>query len=84
MPLSTLIWKKNYFNEGQAIPAEKPLMFTGLVPKDVNIIKISILSANAKNERDILYTASWKDADNKTNTSFSLAVNYRLRGLTKI
>ena len=35
--------EKNYFNEGQPLPAEKTLMFTGLVPQGVDIIEISIL-----------------------------------------
>ena len=34
--------EKNYFNEGQALPAERPLMFTGQVPSAVDIIEISI------------------------------------------
>lgn len=70
---------KNYFNEGQPLPPEKPLMFTGLVPQGVDIIEISILPAKAKGDKDRLYLASWKDFDNKANTNYSLAVNYRLK-----
>lgn len=75
--------EKNYFNEGQALPAEKPLMFTGLVPQGVDIIEISILPAKAKSDKDRLYLASWKDFDNKVNASYSLAVNYPLRASEK-
>ena len=75
--------EKNYFNEGQALPAEKPLMFTGLVPPGIDIIEISILPAKAKSDKDRLYLASWKDFDNKINTSYSLAVNYPLRASEK-
>lgn len=71
--------EKNYFNEGQPLPAEKTLMFTGLVPDGVDIIEISILPAKANNDKDRLYLASWKDFDSQDNTNYSLAVNYRLR-----
>ena len=74
---------KNYFNEGQPLTAEKPLMFNGLVPKGIDIIEISIFPAKAKNEKNLLYLASWKDFDNDTNTSFSIAVNYPLRASEK-
>lgn len=75
--------EKNYFYEGQPLPAEKPLMFTGLVPQGVDIIEISILPSKAKSDKDRLYLASWKDFDNKANTNYTLAVNYRLRASEK-
>ncbi|PHN04487.1 hypothetical protein [Flavilitoribacter nigricans] len=71
--------EKNYFNEGQALPAEKPLMFTGMVPTGIDIIEISIFPAKAKKDKDRLYLASWKDIDQDNNTNYSLAVNYKLR-----
>jgi hypothetical protein len=75
--------EKNYFNEGQALPAEKPLMFTGIVPINSDIIEISIFPAKANKEKDRLYLASWKDFDNNANSNYSLAVNYRLRASEK-
>ncbi len=75
--------EKNYFNEGQALPAEKNLMFTGLVPPNVDIIEISIYPAKAKNDNNPLYVASWRDFDDSANTNFSIAVNYPLRASDK-
>jgi hypothetical protein len=71
--------EKNYFNEGQVLPAEKPLMFTGLVPDGIDIIEISIFPSKAKKDKDRLYVASWKDFDQGNQTNYSLAVNYKLR-----
>lgn len=71
--------EKNYFNEGQPLPAEKPLMFTGTVPAGIDIIEISIFPSKAKKDKDRLYLASWKDFDQNDNTSYSLAVGYKLR-----
>lgn len=75
--------EKNYFNEGQPLPAEKTLMFTGIVPQGVEIIEVSIFPSKAKKDKDRLYLASWKDFDNNKNTNYSLAVNYRLRATEK-
>lgn len=71
--------EKNYFNEGQPLPAERPLMFTGIVPDGIDIIEISIFPAKAKKDKDRLYLASWKDFDQNDNTNYSLAVGYKLR-----
>ncbi len=75
--------EKNYFNEGQPLPAEQPLMFTGQIPEDVDVIEISIFPAKAKNDKDLLYLATWKDLLDNTTQNYSLAVNYALRASTQ-
>lgn len=69
--------EKNYFNEGQALPAEKPLVFSGEVPAGVDLIAIRILPA--KNGKSALYETSWIDFDDEKNRTYSLSVNYPLR-----
>ena len=54
--------EKNYFNEGQALPSEKPLVFSGEVPAGVDLIAIRILPA--KNGKSSLYETSWINFDN--------------------
>jgi hypothetical protein len=75
--------EKNYFNEGQPLPAEKSLMFTGVVPPSVDIIEINIFHFKSRNDKNRLYVASWKDFDNNANASYNLAVNYPLRASEK-
>ncbi|MCB0705420.1 MAG: hypothetical protein KDC34_08935 [Saprospiraceae bacterium] len=75
--------ERNYFNEGQVLPAEKPLMFTGQLPEGVDLVEIQIFPGKSDKLKDRLYFASWKDYDNAQNSSFSLAVNYRLRASEK-
>lgn len=70
---------KNYFNEGQPLPAEKPLMMSGELPRDISRIEISILPAKAKDEDDELYRAVWKAIPNTGAERYNLAVNYPLR-----
>lgn len=71
--------EKNYFNEGQPLPSEKPMMFSGLVPLDVNIIEINIFPSNARKEKHKLYQASWKAFGDKEDKTFSIAINFPLR-----
>lgn len=67
--------EKNYFNEGQPLPAGKNLMFTGVIPEGVNRIEIDIYAG-----KKVDYTAVWKKAFVRENTNnFNLAVNYKLR-----
>lgn len=67
--------EKNYFNEGQPLPAEKNLMFTGIIPEGVSRIEIDIFAG-----KKVDYTAIWKKAFARENTNnFNLAVNYKLR-----
>ncbi len=67
--------EKNYFNEGQPLPAEKNLMFTGIIPEGVSRIEIDIFAG-----KKVDYTAIWKKAFASDNTNnFNLAVNYKLR-----
>lgn len=68
---------KNYFNDGQFIPAEKNLMFSGVVPEGVEMVEISILSS--KGNRN-LYTSVWKG---KEATTFALPLNYKLKSSDK-
>lgn len=67
--------EKNYFNEGQPLPAGKNLMFTGILPQGVSRVEIDIFAG-----KKVDYTAIWKEAFVSENTnSFNLAVNYKLR-----
>lgn len=76
-------WEKNYFNEGQPLPAEKPLLMSGPLPANVSRIEISILPAKAKKASDELYRAVWKAAENAGAARYNLAVNFPLRSSEK-
>jgi hypothetical protein len=76
-------WEKNYFNEGQALPAEKPLLMSGPLPANVSRIEISILPGKAKKASDELYRAVWKATENAGADRYNLAVNFPLRSSEK-
>ncbi len=71
--------EKNYFNEGQPLPVEKNLMFTGAIPQRVNIIEIGIYPSNASKERHELYDITWRSTGQADKSNFSIAINYKLR-----
>ncbi len=64
-----------YFNNGQPLPAESMLIFSGEVKKDVTAVEINIVKPNGKKP---LYTAIWQRGQGQSGESFQLPVNYRL------
>lgn len=65
--------ERNWFNEGQPLPAETDMILKGSIPTDAAKVELVILSSKKQEE---LYTAVW----NKTNTNeLSLNVPYKLR-----
>jgi hypothetical protein len=68
---------KNWFNEGQTLPAEKSMNFKGILPQNIERIEINILTSKGDNH---LYQAT---AKKQINNEFSLPVNYKLRASDK-
>lgn len=69
-------FERNWFNEGQPLPAEKSMVFKGMIPTDAKLIELNILSAKRKDE---LYTATWYKTN---NNELSLIVPYKLKSST--
>jgi hypothetical protein len=66
-------YERNWFNEGQPLPAEKSMVFKGMIPAEAEIVELSILSSKRSDE---LYKATWiKTNDNE----LSLLVPFKLR-----
>jgi hypothetical protein len=63
---------KQWFNEGQALPAEKAMVFKGLLAEGTERVEIQILSA----KENLLYTAV---GQRQANGEFTVPVNYMLR-----
>lgn len=76
-------YEKNRFGENQPLPAEKPLIITGLTPPNIDIVEIKIFTAKGKAGREALGTATWKRPFNKSSDDFSLPVNYELKASKK-
>lgn len=72
--------QKNYFNDGQALPADVYLMFTGEIPPAVSRIELTILPENHKEKDKPLFTAAWQNTQKETPKNFQLPVNYGLKG----
>ncbi|MEM8523512.1 MAG: hypothetical protein AAGG68_02655 [Bacteroidota bacterium] len=69
----TYDFERNWFNEGQVLPAEKSMIIKGIAPKNVEMIIFNILSAKRSDE---LYQATWQRT---SNNEFALTVPYMLR-----
>ncbi len=74
----TFNYEKSYFNGSLPLPAEKKFMVTGNVNPKVQLVEIKIYRDNIDDEP--LYSANWKRIYGNNMASFSVPVNYVLRG----
>lgn len=72
-------YEKSYFNEGQPLPSESNLLFTGAISDIVSEVEISIFSAKGKADRNPLYNVTWRKPHNKTGGEFAMPVNFKFR-----
>lgn len=65
--------QRNWFNEGQPLPAEKSMVFKGMADEVSTMVELSVLGSKGDHQ---LYTATWF----KTNTpELSINVPFKLR-----
>lgn len=64
---------RNWFNEGQPLPAEEAMIFKGNLPGGMDMVELSVLSGK---RGDLLYSAIGQKQD---NNAFSVLVPYKLR-----
>ena len=73
-------YERNFFNENQPLPAEKPFIVSGGVSEDISMVAFEIL----KSKKDkILYETAWKRPEGNQLGAFNLPVNYKLHGKGK-
>lgn len=77
-------YEKARFGENQPLPAETPIVFTGPIRADIDIVEVRIYSFKGKEKTDPLVSADWKrPEDNSGATNFNVLVNYKLRASKK-
>lgn len=69
--------ERNWFNEGQPLPAEKSMIFKGMMPEGTEVVELSILSSK---QQDELYSATWHKT---TGDEMSLIIPFMLRASDK-
>ncbi|MCB0566790.1 MAG: hypothetical protein KDD01_20670 [Phaeodactylibacter sp.] len=78
-------YEKARFGENQPLPAETPIVFTGPIAADIDIVEVRIYSSKGKEKRDPLTFADWKRPKDKSGaTNFNVLVNYKLRASKKV
>ena len=73
-------FEKNWFGENQKLPAETPWMLNGELPPGIGLIEVQVYSSSNIQNRTPEHRATWSQGLDKESTSFSLPVNYNLRG----
>jgi len=75
-------YDRTYFNEGQPLPAESNFMLTGETGGNIGMVEIAIYGSPDTNKKP-LYRNAWKKGPSSSENSFTLPVNYPLRGNEK-
>ncbi len=73
-------YEKNYFNQGQALPAEDYFMVSGNVNNGIDLVEVEVHRSGKIEKNNPLYATTWKRSFNNTGQTFELPMNYKLRG----
>jgi len=74
----TYDYERNYFNQGQNLPAEEYIMMNGVVPQEVQMIIVEIYKPQRWREKP-LYKTLWTRSFSNNAETFELPLNYKLR-----
>ncbi len=74
----TYDYERNYFNQGQNLPAESYMMLNGAVPSDIQMIVVEIYKPRRWKETP-LYKSLWTRSFSNRSETFELPLNYKLR-----
>ena len=73
-------YEKNYFNQGQALPAEDYFMVSGNVNNGIDLVEVEVHRSGKIEKNNPLYATTWKRSFNNAGQTFELPMNYKLRG----
>lgn len=71
-------YERNYFNQGQPLPAETNFILSGQVPKDVDYVEVEVYKGGKHKKPQ--YISAWKRSYTNKSETFEIPVNYKLRG----
>jgi len=74
-----LDYEKNYLDQNQTLPAEQDILFTGNIPLNVEMVRVSIYDEDGKAERPALFAASWKEPLDRDQQTYTIPFYYKLR-----
>lgn len=72
-------YERAYFNEGQPLPAESNFILTGDAGNDVDMVELKIFSSPDM-DNSPLFQKSWTKRATSPQNTFTIPVNYPLRG----
>lgn len=71
-----------YFNNGQALPAESKLIFSGEVDRDIQLVEMEVYKGGTHDKRAALYLSNWKRGPQDNAQVFRVPLNHKLKGNT--
>lgn len=67
------------FNNHTPLASEKDFLVTGNIPTSVNLVEVSVFTANGKDNRSSLYSNVWRRPNGNNGTQYKVPMNYKLR-----
>lgn len=72
-------YEKNWLGENQPLPAESQWMLNGMLPAGIDMVELTLFGSTDFNKKP-LFTADYRKPTGYQERSFSIPVNYVLRG----
>ncbi|HRI28826.1 MAG TPA: hypothetical protein PK239_15535 [Chitinophagales bacterium] len=73
-------YEKNYFNQGNPLPAESFIMLSGQVDQGIDMVKVELYKGGSSKRKKALYENTWKRSYSNIGEKFDLPLNYKLHG----
>ena len=73
-------YELNYFNNGQPLPAESHMIFSGSVGINIDRVEIAVYRSSSNYQQGALYAASWKRIPGSKVENFRVPFHYKLHG----
>lgn len=75
----TLDFGQTYLGEGQQLPAETYLLFSGAIPKNIQQVELNIYPSKGRDNKKPLYKGDWKRPLDNQEKTYAVPANYKLR-----
>ncbi len=73
-------YELNYFNNGQPLPAESHMLFSGGVALNIDRVEVGVYRSKSSYQQGALYSASWKRVPGSEVETFKVPFHYKLHG----
>lgn len=75
-------YQNAYFNNGQPLPAETKLIFSGIIQPEIERVEMRLFKAGSNQEKTPLYQNTWRRESSDSGEKFRVPFSFQLHGGT--